>query len=110
MAFLDRWRFPSRERLRLFAGAWLSLVAFAVLDAFGLFGPDIGVLETLRVSSLSRTMFLDIGLLSTLAAAWALLDRRHPSAPVFAVLMLFLGSFALLPYLVLRERALLAKT
>jgi hypothetical protein len=112
--WLERWRNPSRQRITVFLGLWLGFIAYIVIESQGWFGPDLGFWPTLASSSFARVMFSDIGILSTLAAVWIWLDRKHPSAPIFAILMLVVGSGALLPYLALRDwvlmREMAAKT
>jgi hypothetical protein len=56
-------------------------------------------METLRTSSLARGMFYDIGLLSTIFAAWIAFGNTLKFRYIFAVATLFVGSGALLPFL-----------
>jgi len=81
--------------------SFFGLVGIAFADARGAFGDDIGLKDTLRHSSFARIMFADIGALSTIIAAWMILATNHPLRFVFAFASLFIGSFAVLPFLVL---------
>ena len=105
----ERWRGPSPARLRLFAALLALLVAHALLEALGAFGRGPDLLEALAASSGARVAFADLSALSLLAAGWIALDRKHPAALAFAAAELFFGAYALLSYLVLRERVLLAR-
>lgn len=77
---------------------WIGLVVFAVLDTLKVFGSDIGITQTLATSSLARGMFIDIGILSTLTSAYILFNTNLKVKYIFALLTLFVGSFAALPY------------
>lgn len=80
---------------------WLGLILFVILEGQGLFGPDIGMSETLRTSGFARIMFADIGAVSTLVAIWIVLSSKLRVRYVFAAASLFVGSFAILPYVAL---------
>jgi hypothetical protein len=108
--WLAPWRQPSPRRIWLFLGLWLLFIGYVVLESWQPFGPDLGFLPTLAASGFARVMFSDIGILSTLAAVWMLLERKHWSAPIFAFAMLFLGSGSLLLYLALRDWLLWRET
>jgi hypothetical protein len=101
--WLNVWRNPSPRRIGLFLGLWVLFIGYAIIEGQQPFGPDLGFLPTLVASGFARVMFSDIGILSTLAAVWMLLERKHWSAPIFAVAVLFLGSGSLLLYLALRD-------
>jgi hypothetical protein len=81
--------------------AYIFLIIYAILEETGFFGPNIGVLRSLQNSGFTRAMFLDIGILSTLVAFWVLLTGKDKSRILFAIGILFVGSFALLPYLII---------
>lgn len=102
---LDKYRHPSRERIQLYASLLLMLVLTAVV---GRRRPgELGTLDSLRRSSLSRIMFMDIGALSTLGALYLVLNGRTAVRVPAAVASLFLGSFALLPALAYEDWAAL---
>lgn len=77
---------------------WIFLIGFAALDSQGLFGEDIGLDASLATSSLARVMFMDIGGLSSLVAAWMLFSSKWKLRYLFACLSLVAGSFVALPY------------
>ncbi|MCA9379720.1 hypothetical protein KC675_00925 [Candidatus Dojkabacteria bacterium] len=81
--------------------AYIFLIIYAILEETGFFGPDIGVLKSLQNSGFTRAMFLDIGILATLVAFWVLLTGKEKYRIFFAFAILFVGSFALLPYLII---------
>lgn len=81
--------------------AYIFLIIYAILEETGFFGPDIGVLRSLQSSGFTRAMFLDIGILATMVAFWVLLTGKKKYRIIFAIAILFVGSFALLPYLIL---------
>ena len=94
---LEAYRQPSRARLGLYASLYLLLWLTALL---GRARPgDLGLLGSLRRSSFARTMFADIGVLSTLGALDLALRGRSRLRFVGAVGTLFVGSFALIPAL-----------
>ncbi len=94
---LDAYRQPSRERLGLYASLYAMLLLTAVL---GRARPgDLGLWGSLRRSSFTRTMFADIGVLSTVAALDLAVRGRTRARFVGAVGTLFVGSFALIPAL-----------
>jgi hypothetical protein len=78
---------------------WIGLLVFAVLDTAKVFGTDIGIAQTLATSSFARGMFVDIGVLSTLMACYIVFTTRLKARYIVALLTLFVGSFAALPYL-----------
>lgn len=77
---------------------WLLLVGYAIYDNLVLTN-TLTVSEALNVSSFTRLMFWDIGLLSTILAYWMVFHTNLKIRYVFAVMTLFAGSFAFLPYL-----------
>ena len=81
--------------------AYIFLITYAILEETGFFGPDIGVLKSIQHSGFTRAMFLDIGILATLVSFWVLLTGKDKSRILFAIGILFVGSFALLPYLII---------
>lgn len=79
---------------------WISFISFILIDSFGVLGlPDIGTINALQISTFTRAMFFDIGILSTIFAVWIILFTEHKLKYLFAILTMFLGSIALLPYL-----------
>ena len=94
---LEPYRRASPERLRLY----LSLLAMLVLTAvFGGKRPgELGTRESLRRSSFTRVMFMDIGALGTLGALYLALNGKTAVRVPAALATLFAGSFALLPAL-----------
>lgn len=102
-AFLEPYRYPSPERLKLYASLLALLVLSTRLGRARTPGPglrdDLGVRETLRRSSFARVMFMDIGALSTLGALFLTLRGRTRLRGPAALASLFVGSFALLPAL-----------
>lgn len=102
---LQQYRQPSRARIQLYASLLLMLVLTAV---FGRRRPgDLGTLESLRRSSFTRIMFMDIGALSTLGALYLVLNGKTAVRVPAAVASLFVGSFALLPALAYEDWAAL---
>lgn len=96
---------PSPARIRLFLSLLLMLVLTAVL---GRRRPgELGTRESLRRSSFTRVMFMDIGALSTLGSLYLLVNGRTPVRVPAAVASLFVGSFALLPALAFEDWAAL---
>lgn len=96
---------PSPARIRLFLSLLLMLVLTAV---FGRRRPgELGTRESLRRSSFTRVMFMDIGALSTLGSLYLLVNGRTPVRVPAAVASLFVGSFALLPALAFEDWAAL---
>ncbi|WP_202630415.1 hypothetical protein [Deinococcus alpinitundrae] len=93
----NQYRRPGLPRLKLYASLYAMLVLTAVL---GRSRPgELGTLETLRRSSFSRIMFMDIGMISTLGALYLVLEGKTPVRVPGAVATLFAGSFALIPAL-----------
>lgn len=79
---------------------WMGFILFLILDSLKVFGlNDIGILPSLQESSFARGMFFDIGILSTIICGWIAFGTNHKWRWVFAVLGLFVGSGAILPFL-----------
>ncbi|WP_216328464.1 hypothetical protein [Deinococcus aestuarii] len=96
-AWLEKYRTPGPERLRLHASLFVLLAVTAVL---GRARPDdLGVGGTLRRSTFARVMFMDVGALSTLGALSLVLNGKTAVRVPAALATLFVGSFALLPAL-----------
>ena len=93
---LEPYRKPGPKRIGLYLSLWASLALTAFIG--GRFR-GLGARETLRRSPFARTMFADIGALSTVASLYVALRYTSPLRFVAAILTLFIGSFALLPYL-----------
>lgn len=93
---LEPYAKPGPKRIRLYLSLWAGVALTALLS--GRFR-DLGTRATLRRSHFARTMFADIGALSTLASLYVALKYRSPLRWLAAGLTLFVGSFALLPYL-----------
>lgn len=94
---LEVYRRPSPERIRLYLSLLLMLILTA---AFGRRRPaELGTLESLKRSSFTRIMFMDIGALSTLGALYLILNGKTAVRVPAALAALFAGSFALLPAL-----------
>jgi hypothetical protein len=88
------------KRSALIVAFWLFLVILTYLDSLGELGMvDYSNGETLRNSSLARIMFVDIGVLATFAAYWVYRSSKVSIRVGFAIATLFVGSFALLPYI-----------
>lgn len=64
---------------------------------FGL--DDIGITESMRTSGFARGMFMDIGILSTIIASWIAFGTKEKFRYFFAIITLFVGSIAALPFL-----------
>ena len=96
---MERWKQPSQARLRLIIGAWIFLVIYAIGSYVYSFRGDAGDWNSFQVSNFTRTMFMDIGLLSSAAAFWIVVFGRSPLRFLFAIATLVLGSFAFFPYL-----------
>lgn len=96
---MERWKQPSQARLRLIIGAWIFLLIYAVSSYVYSYRGDVGDLNAFMASNFTRTMFMDIGLLSSAAAFWIVVFGRSPLRFLFAVATLILGSFAFFPYL-----------
>lgn len=96
-------KLPNNKKLSLFfLGYWFFLILFLKADKKGLFGTDIGVVKTLKTSSLARIMFQDIGGLSTAVAVWIVSTSKSFYRWPVAILTVFTGSFTFLPYLAIR--------
>lgn len=93
---LEQYRRPGPKRIQLYLSLWAGVALTAA--ASGRF-KGLGTRETLRRSAFARTMFADVGALSTVAALDVALRYTSPLRFVAAGLTLFVGSFALLPYL-----------
>lgn len=97
---METWKKPSRKRLLLIVGVWVSLLVFSLISSrFSV----LNTWETLQGSHFSRVMFSDIGVLATLIAGYIVLIHKAVWRIPFAVAILIFGSFALLPYLALLE-------
>lgn len=78
--------------------SWIFLIVYIRKDP-KIFKNKIGVSETLKQSSFARGMFMDIGALSTIISAWMIWGTKSRFRFIFAILTLFVGSFAVLPFL-----------
>lgn len=78
--------------------SWILLILYIRKDP-KLFRNKLGVGETLKQSSFARGMFMDIGALSTIISAWMIWGTKSRLRFLFAILTLFVGSFAVLPFL-----------
>ena len=103
--FLDKYRHPSHERIRLYASLLLMLALTATFGKRR--SGELGTLDSLRRSSFTRIMFMDIGALSTLGALYLVLNGKTAVRVPAAVASLFVGSFALLPALAYEDWAAL---
>jgi len=90
----------NRQTAIILSLTYLTLVLYALLEQVDFFGPDMGVLNSLKLSGFTRAMFLDIGILSTLASFWVMINGQGKYRVIVAIGILFLGSFVLLPYLI----------
>lgn len=90
----------NRQTAIILSVTYITLVIYALLEQLKFFGPDLGVLNSFKLSGLTRAMFLDIGILSTLAFFWIMIQGRGKFRILVAIGVLFLGSFVLLPYLI----------
>jgi hypothetical protein len=97
---METWKKPSRKRLLLIVGAWLGLLVFSL---FSNAVPGIDFWQSLQGSHLARVMFGDIGVLSCIIAGYIVWVHKAIWRIPFAIAILFVGSFALLPYLALLE-------
>lgn len=85
---------------------WFGFLLFLILDSIKVFGfTDIGFLESLKTSALSRGMFTDIGILSTIIACWMIFGTNLKSRWIFAILTVCVGSLGALPFLALYFKA-----
>ena len=79
---------------------WIIFFAFVLVDNTKLLSTkDIGFWPSLEQSALARTMFADIGILSTILAGWAAFGTKEKLRYVFAIATLVVGSLAFLPLL-----------
>lgn len=78
---------------------WLLLIIFAIVELTGLIGENIGVSQSLKTSSFTRAMFIDIGILATIISIWVAFGTKEKLRFFFAIAILFVGSFAFLPFL-----------
>lgn len=102
---LEKYRAPGPDRLKLYAGLFVTLFLSAVL---GRKRPgDLGTRETLRRSPFARVMFMDIGVLSTLGALYLVLNGKTAVKVPAALASLVVGSFALLPALAYEDWAVM---
>ncbi|WP_110885505.1 hypothetical protein [Deinococcus yavapaiensis] len=92
----EAYRRPGKKRIRLYLGLWAMLVLTSVWKPEG---QDLGTVATLKKSRFARVMFMDVGALSTLGALYAVLAGKSRARFPAALASLFVGSFALLPYL-----------
>ena len=90
----------NRQTAIILSVTYLTLVIYAILEQVEFFGPDLGVINSLKLSGFTRAMFLDIGILATLAAFWVMIRGKGKYRILVAVGVIFLGSFVLLPYLI----------
>lgn len=81
--------------------AFVSLMFYTVFDTIASrqLENQLGTIETLKRSSFARTMFMDIGVLSTIFSYWILYKTKVHYRFIFAPLTLFIGSFSVLPFL-----------
>lgn len=93
----DAYRRPGKKRIQLYMGLWGMLVVTSLLKPNK--DHDLGTLDTLKQSHFARVMFADIGALSTLGALYAILAGKSRARFPAALASLFVGSFALLPFL-----------
>ncbi|MEF2279286.1 hypothetical protein V3W47_13345 [Deinococcus sp. YIM 134068] len=96
-AWLERYRTPGPERLKLYGVLFGLLVLTAILGRAQT--GDLGTVGTLRQSTFARVMFMDIGVLSSLGALYLVLNGRTAVRIPAAIATLFVGSFVLLPAL-----------
>lgn len=78
---------------------WVSLVFIAKNDSKVFRKEQIGTIETLRKSAFARTMFLDIGALSSIIAGWMIWSTKSKLRYIFGFATTFVGSFAALPFI-----------
>lgn len=79
---------------------WMFMLLFFAIDSVGLIADtSFDINETLAGSSFARGMFLDIGGLSMVIAAWMVVATKGWYRWIFAVASLFVGSVAALPYI-----------
>jgi hypothetical protein len=79
---------------------WVGFLGFMILDSAKVLGlQDIGFVESLKTSNLARGMFTDIGILSTIIAAWIAFGTKQKYRWIFAVITILIGSLAALPFL-----------
>ena len=90
----------NRQTAIILSVTYLTLVIYAILEQVEFFGPDLGLINSLKLSGFTRAMFLDIGILATLAAFWVMINGRGKYKILIAIGVLVLGSFVLLPYLI----------
>jgi hypothetical protein len=97
---METWKNPSRKRLFVIVGVWVALLVFSLISSrFS----ALDFWETLQGSHFARVMFSDIGVLSTLISGYIVLVHKAVWRIPFAIAILIVGSFALLPYLALLE-------
>ena len=78
---------------------WFGLLIFNVVDNILNSNATLSPLDTLVKSIFARGMFIDIGILSTVIAAWMIFCTKNKWRYYFAIGTLFIGSFAVLPFL-----------
>lgn len=94
---LEHYRHAGIPRLKLYAGLYMTLWLSALYRRNQ--PNNLGVSQTLKQSSFARTMFMDVGALSTLGAVYLCLTGKTPVRIPAAIASLFVGSFALIPAL-----------
>ncbi|MCA9376738.1 hypothetical protein H6763_02485 [Candidatus Nomurabacteria bacterium] len=95
----------SSEKRRLgitFIVVWVLLVIYAIFDP-QLMNDFIPMRSVLEESSFARIMFIDIGVFSTISCFWILNSEKSKRRYPFALAVLFVGSFALLPFLAIHN-------
>ncbi len=77
---------------------WIFLTLFMIFDANFLVD-SYSLVDVLGNSSFARIMFTDIGAVSTVLAYWIAFHTEYKGRYIVAILTMFIGSFAFLPYL-----------
>lgn len=91
----------NRQIAIILAITFLMLVTYVGLEQLNLFGNDIGILRSFNASRITRSMFLNTGILSTLSAFWLITQHKGKHKGIVAVGVIIFGSFVLLPFLIL---------
>ncbi|WP_034342909.1 hypothetical protein [Deinococcus misasensis] len=97
---MDKLQKPSLLRVQLLGGLWIVMVVVFIFSALP---AGMGTGDILLASHFARMSFANTVVLSLVVAGYMVLRHTGWLRFPFAVLTVFFGAFALLPYLVIRD-------
>ncbi|GGJ26638.1 hypothetical protein [Deinococcus roseus] len=97
---MEKLRKPSMLRVQILGGAWVLMLAVLLVS---LLYTGMDAWYILQASHFARLAYMNTLVLSALMAAYIVIQHDNWLRFPFAVATLFLGAFALLPYLVIRD-------